>query len=141
MSKIATRSMNTFAALVLLAVAALLPGLHDAAAAKSSRGLADGDHGEPHHRHADADIRVVVVAMAGGIDFLLDGALDEQGNSYDAQVDPLMLEGVEFRVCNNTLKGRHIDKDKLLPDVQIVPAGVAELARLQLDEGAAYIRP
>ena len=36
---------------------------------------------------------------------------------------------------------RNIDKDKLLPDVQIVPAGVAELARLQLDEGAAYIRP
>ena len=151
MSKIATRFMNTFAALVLLAVAALLPGRHDAAAAKSSRTVVyhidDSARAVrmlrniTNHRHADADIRVVVVAMAGGIDFLLDGALDEQGNSYDAQVDPLMLEGVEFRVCNNTLKGRHIDKDKLLPDVQIVPAGVAELARLQLDEGAAYIRP
>ena len=94
-----------------------------------------------NHRRADAKVKLVVVALAGGVDFLLSGAADPQGNSYDALVDPLMLDGVEFRVCANTLRGRGIDATKLIPDVTTVPAGVAEIARLQLEEGAAYIRP
>jgi hypothetical protein len=67
--------------------------------------------------------------------------MDDRGNSYDALIDPLMGEGVEFRVCGNTLNGRGIAADTLLPDVQVVPSGVAEVARLQLKEGAAYIKP
>lgn len=93
-----------------------------------------------HHR-ADPKIRIIVVALSAGVDFLVDGAADERGNSYDALVDPLMLEGVEFRVCGNTLAGRHIDPAKLLPDVVVVPSGVAEIARLQIEEDAAYIKP
>ena len=94
-----------------------------------------------NHHAADPGIRIVVVALGAGVDFLVDGHADDRGNSYDALVDPLMLEGVEFRVCGNTLKGRHIDAASLLPDVQIVPSGVAEIARLQIAEGAAYIKP
>lgn len=94
-----------------------------------------------NHRRADADIRIIVVALAAGVDFLVEGAADDRGNSYDALVDPLMLEGVEFRVCGNTLKGRQIDAASLLPDVSVVPSGVAEIARLQIEEGAAYIKP
>ena len=75
------------------------------------------------------------------MDFLIDGAADERGNRYDALVDPLMLEGIEFRVCANTLKGRDIDPASLLPDVAVVPSGVAEIARLQIEEDAAYIKP
>ncbi len=94
-----------------------------------------------NHRRADAKIKLIVVALGGGVDFLLDGAADVNGNSYDALVDPLMLEGVEFRVCANTLRGRGIDESKLIPDVTTVRAGVAEIARLQIEEDAAYIRP
>ncbi len=94
-----------------------------------------------NHRRADPDIRIIVVALSAGVDFLVDGAADDRGNSYDALVDPLMLEGVEFRVCGNTLKGRQIDAATLLPDVAVVPSGVAEIARLQIEEGAAYIKP
>jgi intracellular sulfur oxidation DsrE/DsrF family protein len=94
-----------------------------------------------NHHAADPTIRIVVVALGAGVDFLLDGHADDRANSYDALVDPLMLEGVEFRVCGNTLKARHIDAATLLPDVQIVPSGVAEIARLQIAEGAAYIKP
>lgn len=93
-----------------------------------------------HHR-ADPQIRIIVVSLAQGVDFLLDGAHDPRGNSYDALVDGLMLDGVEFRVCGNTLKARGIDPLKLLPDVQVVPSGVAEVARLQIEEGSAYIKP
>jgi hypothetical protein len=94
-----------------------------------------------NHRRADADIRIIVVALSAGVDFLVEGAADDRGNTYDALVDPLMLEGVEFRVCGNTLKGRQIDAARLLPDVTVVPSGVAEIARLQIEEGAAYIKP
>ncbi|MGE4072363.1 MAG: DsrE family protein [Lysobacterales bacterium] len=94
-----------------------------------------------NHHAADPTIHIVVVALGAGVDFLLDGHADDRGNSYDALVDPLMLEGVEFRVCGNTLKSRSIDAASLLPDVQIVPSGVAEIARLQIAEGAAYIKP
>lgn len=94
-----------------------------------------------NHRRADGSIRIIVVALSAGVDFLVDGAADARGNRYDALVDPLMLEGVEFRVCGNTLQGRGIDAATLLPDVQVVPSGVAEIARLQIEEQAAYIKP
>lgn len=94
-----------------------------------------------NHRRADAKIRLVVVALGPGIDFLLAGAADANGNSYDALVDPLLLEGVEFKVCGNTLRARSLDAAKLIPDVSVVPAGVVEIARLQIEEGAAYIKP
>jgi uncharacterized protein len=94
-----------------------------------------------NHHAADPTIRIVVVALAAGVDFLIDGHADDRGNSFDALVDPLMLEGVEFRVCGNTLNGRDIDAATLLPEVQIVPSGVAEIARLQIAESAAYIKP
>ena len=94
-----------------------------------------------NHHAADATIHIVVVALGAGVDFLIDGHMDSRGNSFDALVDPLMLEGVEFRVCGNTLKSRNIDVATLLPDVQVVPSGVAEIARLQIEQDAAYIKP
>lgn len=93
------------------------------------------------HREADATAQLVVVAFGGGVDFLLDGAMDEHGNSYEALVDTHVAAGVKFRVCNNTLEARAIKREQLLPDVVVVPSGVAELTRLQCDEGAAYIKP
>ncbi|TJY64824.1 hypothetical protein E4T66_00860 [Sinimarinibacterium sp. CAU 1509] len=94
-----------------------------------------------NHLDARPQTKIIVVALGRGIDFLVDGHRDDRGNSYDALVDPLMLRGVEFRVCNNSLLGRHVEPGALLPDVQVVPSGVAEVARLQLQEGCAYIKP
>jgi len=34
---------------------------------------------------------------------------------------------VEFRVCNNTLVSRKIDKGRVIPQATIVPSGVAEI--------------
>ena len=44
-------------------------------------------------------------------------------------------------LCNNTLQGRNIDRQRVLPEAVIVPSGVAELSRLQWQEGYAYIKP
>ncbi len=94
-----------------------------------------------NHLRADPTVKIVVVANGAGIDFLLDGAKDAHGNPYDAIVQDLVSQGVEFRVCHNTLETRKIDRSKVLPEAKIVPSGVAEVARLQSREGYAYVRP
>jgi uncharacterized protein len=104
---------------------------------QASRGLAN----VRNHLAADPTVRIVVVAFGQGIDFMLDGARDRNGNPYLASIDELSLKGVEFEVCENTLKGRRIDRSRLDMDARIVPAGVAEIARLQSKEGYAYIKP
>jgi intracellular sulfur oxidation DsrE/DsrF family protein len=95
-----------------------------------------------NHLRASPNVKIVVVANGSGIDFLLDGAKNANGNPYDATIQEfVMRHNVEFRVCNNSLEGRHIDKSKVIPEATIVPAGVAELTHLQVQEGYAYIKP
>lgn len=94
-----------------------------------------------NHLAASPKAKIVVVANGTGIDVLLDGAKDKNGNPYDILVQELAAKKVEFRVCKNSLMGRKIDPSKVLPEATIVPAGVAEIARLQTQEGYAYIRP
>lgn len=60
-----------------------------------------------------------------------------------AKIDGLKNQGVSFNVCANTLRGKKVNFEEDLYDVSkadIVPSGVAELAKLQA-EGYAYIRP
>jgi intracellular sulfur oxidation DsrE/DsrF family protein len=94
-----------------------------------------------NHLSADPTARIVVVTHAAGINFLLEGAKDKNGNPYEISVEELAGQGVEFRVCNFTLQSRGIDKSKVHPDAKIVPSGVAEVARLQAQEGFAYLKP
>lgn len=101
----------------------------------------DGLRNIRNHLEADPKAKIVVITHFKGIDFLLEGAKDKNGNPYDAAVDDLSMKGVEFRVCEFTLKGRNIDKSKVHPEAKIVPSGVAEIGRLQVQEGFAYLKP
>jgi uncharacterized protein len=94
-----------------------------------------------NHLAADPKAKITVVAHAAGIDFLLEGAMDANGNPYDALVQDLVSQGVDFRVCNFTLQTRKIDRSRVIPEASIVPSGVAEIARLQAREGYVYIKP
>lgn len=94
-----------------------------------------------NHLDQNPAARIVAVSHGPGIDFLLDGAQDKNGNPYDIVVQELAARKVEFRVCNNTLVARKIERSKVLPEAIIVPSGVAEIARLQSQEGFAYIKP
>ena len=87
------------------------------------------------------DAKIVVVTHGKGIDFLLDGAADKDGNPYNIKVEELQAKGVDFRVCNNTLVSRKIDAKTVLPQAKIVPSGVAEIGRLQAKEGYVYLKP
>jgi intracellular sulfur oxidation DsrE/DsrF family protein len=94
-----------------------------------------------NHLNASPGAKIVVVTHGPGIDFLLDGAKNANGNPYDIPVQELADRGVEFRVCKNTLDARKLDKSKLLPEAKVVPSGVAEVARLQAEEGFVYLKP
>ncbi|MDP2795521.1 MAG: DsrE family protein [Sulfurisoma sp.] len=94
-----------------------------------------------NHLSVDPGAKIVVVTHAGGINFLLEGAKDKNGNPYDAMVDELSGKGVEFRVCNFTLKSRNLDPKGVHPEAKIVPSGVAEVSRLQAQERFAYLKP
>lgn len=84
------------------------------------------------------DLRVVMHGDGIG---LLQAARENQ--QLQGLISGLKTDGVKFLVCNNTLVGRQIDPENDLFDVwpeDIVPSGVAELGKLQM-EGFAYIKP
>ena len=94
-----------------------------------------------NHLNGAPGTKIVVVAFGYGIDFLVEGAKDARGNTFDGPVGALASAGVEFRVCRNTLTARKIPESSLLMEAKVVPAGVVEIARLQAEEGYAYIKP
>jgi intracellular sulfur oxidation DsrE/DsrF family protein len=104
---------------------------------EASRGLGN----IRNHLAADPKAKITVVTNGNGIEFLLDGAKDKNGNPYEIIVQDLKSKGVDFRVCNNTLTTRNIDKSKVIAEATIVPSGVAEAAKLQAREGYVYLRP
>ena len=60
-----------------------------------------------------------------------------------ARIDNLKDQGVSFHVCANTVRGRTVNVETDLYNVEqddIVPSGVAELAKLQ-GQGYVYIKP
>jgi intracellular sulfur oxidation DsrE/DsrF family protein len=94
-----------------------------------------------NHLNGAPGTKIVVVAFGYGVDFLVEGAKDARGNTFDGPVGALASAGVEFRVCRNTLSARKIAESSLLMEAKVVPAGVVEIARLQAEEGYAYIKP
>lgn len=46
-----------------------------------------------------------------------------------------------FRACEYTLKSRNIDPKNVIEEARLVPSGVAEVARLQAQEGFVYLKP
>ncbi len=94
-----------------------------------------------NHLSADPSVKISVVTHSNGIDFLLDGAKDKNGNLFEPNVQELVKMGVDFRVCKITLERRMIDPKRVIEEAKLVPSGVAEVARLQAKEGYVYLRP
>lgn len=107
-------------------------------------GLEQARHGIGNirnHLRADPTAHIVVVGHGDGILFMLEGAKDKNGNPFEVAIQDLASQGVEFRVCRNTLVARKIDEARVLPEARIVESGVAEIARLQAKEAYSYLRP
>jgi len=93
-----------------------------------------------NHLNAAPDAKIVVVTHGKGIDFLLNDAKDDKGE-FAPIVSGLKAKGVDFRVCNNTLKARKLDASAVNMEATVVPSGVAEIGKLQAQEGYVYLKP
>jgi uncharacterized protein len=94
-----------------------------------------------NHLEVNPKAKIVVVTHAQGVNFLMDGAKDRNGNPYNIRVEQLKSQGVKFDVCEITLRDRSLKKSQFIPEATYVPSGVAEIARLQQRQGYAYIKP
>ncbi|MEQ1667078.1 MAG: DsrE family protein [Sulfuriferula sp.] len=94
-----------------------------------------------NHLEAAPGTKIAVVAHGKGIDFMLNNAQDANGNPYNVMMETLAQQGVQFKICNNTLKSRNLTAADVAYPVTIVPAGIAEIARLQAKEGYVYVKP
>lgn len=86
------------------------------------------------------NIELRVVLHGNGVSLLTKAKED-----MDLQSKVINLKGqhVEFKICKNTLDGKKLSYENDLFDVSkadVVPSGVAELAKLQA-EGFVYIKP
>lgn len=79
-------------------------------------------------------IAIAVVTIGPGIDMLKADSLVAN------RVEEAQADGVRFVACENTMKAQHVPRDDMLDRIDYVPAGYAEIIRLQ-QEGWAYLRP
>ena len=132
------------AALALAAGCAAVGPQPDKVVYHLSEGLPQASNGLRNignHLEVNPNARIVVVAHARGVDFLMKDAKDANGNKYEDLVEQLKQRGVRFDVCEITLRNRNLSKDQFIADVTWVPSGVAEVTRLQQREGYAYLKP
>lgn len=83
----------------------------------------------------DSKVEIHVVSFAAGVKMFQMARTDA---TLSTQIDALRAKGVHFEICRNTLRGMGIGLDQLYnvkPD-DVVPSGVAEIARLQ---GLGYV--
>jgi len=93
-----------------------------------------------NHFEVDPKAKIIAVAHAAGVDFLMEGAKDALG-PFDARVQDLMGRGVRFQVCEITLRNRKLKRDQFIIGVEFVPSGVAQITHLQQKDGYAYLKP
>lgn len=75
-----------------------------------------------------------IVAFGPGIDMMrLDSKVADR-------VQDAIKSGVQIKVCENTMKSKHLGHEVMLPNLGYVPSGVVEIL-LRQREGYAYIHP
>jgi hypothetical protein len=86
-----------------------------------------------------AHVEIRVVSLGDGVALFQSAASDKE---LAGRIDALKGMSVRFLICANTLRERNIDRGTLygVEEGDLVPSGVAELARLQ-GMGFAYIHP
>jgi intracellular sulfur oxidation DsrE/DsrF family protein len=94
-----------------------------------------------NHLEVNPKARIVVVTHAAGVEFLMEGAKDRNGNPYNIRVEDLKMRGVRFEVCEITLRNNQWTRSQFIPEATFVPSGVAEIAKLQQRQGYAYLKP
>jgi intracellular sulfur oxidation DsrE/DsrF family protein len=108
----------------------------DNAAAQGLKGLRN----IRNHLDVDATAKITVVTHAEGVDLLMEGAKAANGTEYAPLVSALRSRGVNFEICEITLRNRDLKKEQFIQEASFTPSGVVRIAKLQA-QGAAYIKP
>jgi uncharacterized protein len=88
-----------------------------------------------NHLTVSPQAKISLVANGDAVNMLL------ASSDYAERISHLQAKGVRFVACNNSMRYFKITATSLIPGVVVVPAGVAELSRLQVAEHYAYIKP
>jgi intracellular sulfur oxidation DsrE/DsrF family protein len=96
-------------------------------------------HISAHIAATDGQVEIRVVNFASGVTMFQMAKTD---NDLRTQIDALRAKGVKFLICRNTLNGMGLKIEDLyaVKAEDVVPSGVAEIARLQ-GQGFVYIHP
>ncbi len=93
-----------------------------------------------NHIDTDPGAKITVVTHAEGVDMLMEGAKAANGAEYAPLVSALKSRGVNFEICEITLRNRGLKKEQFIQEADFTPSGVVRLAKLQ-GMGHAYIKP
>ena len=93
-----------------------------------------------NHLDTDPAAKITVVTHAEGIDMLMEGAKAANGTEFAPLVSALKSRGVNFEICEITLRNRGLKKDQFIQEADFTPSGVVRIAKLQ-GQGHAYIKP
>jgi len=94
-----------------------------------------------NHLDVDPKAKIIVVAHAEGVDFLIEGAKPGNNQEFAALVSDLSARGVVFEICEITLRNRNLKKEQFILGPSFTPSGVVRIANLQARERYAYIKP
>ena len=94
-----------------------------------------------NHLDVDPTVKIIAVAHAEGVDFLMEGAKTSNNQEYAALVSALSARGVVFEICEITLTNRKLKKEQFILGPGFTPSGVVRIAHLQAREHYAYIKP
>jgi uncharacterized protein len=109
----------------------------DSGVAQATKGLRN----VRNHLDVDPKAKIVVVAHAEGVDFLLEGAKTTNNQEFSSLVSDLSARGVIFEICEITLRNRNLKKEQFILGPAYTPSGVVRIANLQAREQYAYIKP
>ena|SRR6266404_2826710 len=127
-----------------LSIAALAANAEDKVVYHFDGGLSQATKGLRNirnHLDIDAKAKIVAVAHAEGVDFLMEGAKTTNNQEFASLVGDLMARGVTFEICEITLKNRNLKKEQFILGPTFTPSGVVRIANLQAREQYAYIKP
>ena len=84
------------------------------------------------------DFIIEIVANSAAVKYLKQETAKSEG-LFDT-IDQLATQAVRFMACRNAMNSNGLRESDMIPFVNIVPAGVVEIAQRQND-GYAYIKP
>jgi len=138
------RFLLRLAAALALSAVAVAAFAQDKVVYHFDSGLAQATKGLRNIRnHLDVDptAKIIAVAHAEGVDFLMEGAKTSNNQEFAALVSDLSARGVTFEICEITLKNRNLKKEQFILGPTFTPSGVVRIANLQAREQYAYIKP